>query len=268
MEDYPSKLFKLRGSQLDLIFQKYKSNENFFPIIGSAILGTQKGFVYADNVKKPEQVYVEHSFGFAQIFGNPITNFENNLKDYLLIKKIFKSPKVRLYGPYVPNFLKIKEHSSMVSFRQRFIIKKLKDGLEEEKLFGKNGHFYFSAINKVNFKEAEKLYGKLTRFWPTENDFINFSNSVVLYFKNQLIGICYSAGEANGQVEIDVYIQPRFRSKGLGKYLVSKFIKKCQKKSLNPLWDCFINNLESVKLSKKLGYSPHLESYAMYTIDR
>ena len=45
---------------------------------------------YADDRVAPMQFYVEHAFGFAQIFGLPVPSFETQLRDYLLDKGAFR----------------------------------------------------------------------------------------------------------------------------------------------------------------------------------
>ena len=53
----------------------YRGEELFFSLIASVLLGTQDGVAFADDANDPSQFYVEHVFGFAQLFGTPHTDF-------------------------------------------------------------------------------------------------------------------------------------------------------------------------------------------------
>jgi hypothetical protein len=257
-------MLKLDASQSSKVFGRYKSGQFFFPLIGAVLNGQQDGNVYADSVDL-NQVYVEHDFGFSQIFGRPTADFEKELHRYLCIEMRFTAPKVRLYGTYVPDFLAVPEYESIRSYRQRFAIDRSGFRGTDLALAEKHG-LKTGAVGPENVSEVERTFGVVTRFWRTEADFVEHANAVVVYHRDQMAGICYAAAEADGRIEIDVFTLPEFRYLGVGKCAVSRFVENCFEKELQPLWDCFTNNAGSMNLSRSMGFTAAGDPYPFFTI--
>lgn len=260
-------MFKVEILDYPNLFDRYKSVEDFFPLIGAVLLNQQNGNVYVDNPENPRQAYIEHAFGYAQIFGQSVDEFESDLENYLLVTRQFTAPKVRLYATYLPRFLDSAKYDAMRSYRQRFYID------SESKLQKKTQQNDFSnefrthnATNE-NIEEIERLFGVVLRFWRSFNEFLNKANAVVISVREEFAGICYAAAEADCRVEIDVLTLPRFRNLGVGKFAVSQFVKKCLAQSLLPMWDCYINNIGSMTLGKSSGFTLEGRIYPFFTID-
>jgi len=261
-------MVRIEKSRYDAIYRLYLSSDYFFPLIASVLLDRQNGAVYADDSTTPSQAYVEHVFGFAQIFGRTIGRFEQELEQYLLVNKQFISAKIRLYAPYLPSFLAFPEHESMRSYRQRFIMDS--DGLANEQVFkgDLDKKLSLCAVDANNVSLIETKFGIVGRFWRNPAEFIRGSNAVVVLYEGEPASICYAAAEADHRAEIDVLTLPEYRNLGLGKIAVIDFVKQCFKLSVNPLWDCFTNNAGSMMLCKSVGFVAFRTPYPFYTINK
>lgn len=246
------------------IYPLYLANDFFFPLIAAVLLNEQDGIVYIDNPASPSQIYIEHSFGFAQVIGKPNGDFEENLKKYWLIEKRFTPEKIRLYGTYAPTFLTSTDYHSLRSWRQRFIFNSNTIHVHPPR----EKNVSVCNINENNLEIINKTFGVVSRFWRTADDFINKSHAVIVMHDNHPVSICYSAAEANHRVEIDVLTLPEHRNLGLAKLAVVEFIRQCLALSLHPLWDCFTNNAGSMTLCKSVGFIASREPYPFYTINR
>jgi GNAT superfamily N-acetyltransferase len=256
-------MFRLDTARYPALFDQYKSTRFFFPLVGAVLSNQQNGEVYVNDLNDPRQAYVEHAFGFAQIFGDTVAGFESDLERYLLIEKQFTIPKVRLYGTYLPEFLCSQEFNAMRSFRQRFLI--------TPELLIKHvpgSMLKVCGVDSLNISEIEEAFGVVGRFWRSPDDFIQKANGVVVYCHDQLAGICYAAAEADHRVEIDVLTLPEFRRLGVGRLAVAQFVAHCFSQSLQPLWDCFTNNEGSMRLSRTVGFSAINEPYPFFTINK
>lgn len=261
-------MYELEHGRYQVLYEQYKSTEPFFPLIGAVLLNQQEGVVYVDNPATPQQAYVEHAFGFAQMFGHKVAVFESALERYLLVERRFDVPKVRLYATYLPEFLGSSKWDDMRSVRQRFSITPERfashrsgDSLPEDAL---------KAVNVVarNIAEVERLFGVTTRFWRSPEDFIDKANAVAVLRNGSMAGICYAAAEADRRVEIDVLTLPEFRKLGVGRFAVIQFVERCFSRSLQPVWDCFTNNAGSMNLSRSVGFTSASEPYPFFTINR
>ena len=261
-------MIKVEKNDYDLIYSLYKSSEFFFPLIAAVLQDKQDGVVYVDDPKHPSQAYIEHAFGFAQIFGKTIQSFEQELERYLLIDKCFSPSKIRLYAPYLPSFLALPEHESLRSYRQRFTI-----STEELSYKGEIDHemgndITLAGIDASTILLIDNKFGVVSRFWRSPADFILKSNAVIVFYQGEPASICYAAAEANNYLEIDVLTLPKYRNLGLAKIAVAEFVNLCIGLSLYPLWDCFENNTGSMMLCKSVGFTAPRAPYPFFTINK
>jgi hypothetical protein len=247
------------------IYNLYQSNKSFFPLIAAVLLEEQDGIVYVDDYPATSQAYVEHAFGFAQIFGKTVNLFEDNLKSYLFTEKQFAPNKIRLYAPYIPYFLVSPPQDAQLSYRQRF---KLPDELLCSHHFNDDRVDYVRScsVNADNVHLIDSAFQVVSRFWRSPFDFIEKSNAIVVLYKGEPASICYAAAQADRYVEIDVLTVPAYRKMGLAKFAVIEFINKCLDLSLHPMWDCFTNNAGSMMLCKAVGFTAVSPPYHFFTI--
>ena len=247
----------------------YRRYELFFPLIAAVLQSIQHGVVYADDGENPTQFYVEHSFGFSQLFGEQNLSFEHELERYLLVEGRFHASKIRLYGTYVPDFLKVDHEKLSLSIRQRFRLGETYVGSQVVlQDLPHRGDIDLAVADQDNIDSIEEKFGVVGRFWRSSDEFIAHSNAVVVQYKGAIAAICYSAATADRRAEIDVMTLPEFRKLGLAKLTVSEFIENCKKQAIEPLWDCFTNNKPSMILAESIGYLSLGKSYSFYTINR
>ncbi len=261
-------MVRLDKTSYPAALELYRGAESFFPLIASVLLDEQDGEVYSDDNAAPRQVYVEHAFGFAQIFGHPCARFEADLERHLLIDRRFTAPKVRLYTPYLPRFLNDPKWESLRSFRQRFFIEPDRSFDNQFAALERPDKIELQSGYELNADEIERAFGVVGRFWRNPEDFIHKSNAVVAFCDGRPASICYSAAQADRRAEIDVLTLPEFRELGLGKITVMHFVKRCFEQSLQPLWDCFSNNAGSMQLCRSVGFHAPRPPYPFFTINR
>ncbi len=261
-------MIKLENGSYDEMYKLYLTRDFFFPLIAAVLLDEQDGVVYVNDPASPSEVYVEHAFGFSQVFGESVKSFEQELERYLLIDKRFGPSKIRLYAPCVPEFLKFPAYESLCSYRQRFTINiddlSYQYGAENDQ----EKQLSLGRVDANNISLIEKKFGVVGRFWRSPAEFIQRSNAIVAFYDNEPASICYSAAEADHCVEIDVVTLEEYRTLGLAKLAVTKFVNRCFGLSLRPLWDCFTNNLGSMKLCKSVGFAASQTPYPFFTIGK
>lgn len=262
-------MVRLAPSQYSAAHALYLHHGAHFPLIAAVLNGDQAGVVHADREGRPTQVYVEHTFGFAQVFGAAVPQFERALQRYWLIDKAFGSAKVRLYTPHCPTFLQSSEHEGLRSWRQRFQLATHHhaDGGGESTEPPATGLTLVPAgANEVDL--IENAFGVVGRFWRTPGDFATRSNAVLALIDGQPAALCYAAAVADGKAEIDVLTLPTFRHLGLAKAVVRLFNQRCLAQNVQPLWDCFTNNTASMALCQSAGFVPLGNPYPFFTINR
>ena len=258
-------MFPLSAQKRLDLYEIYKREKYFFPIIGSVLLGKQKGIVFSISEKSSSFSYVEHKFGFAQIIGHQKSILSTQLNDYLFENKKFKVPKVRLYNSKITQKELSYLHNVSVSERQHFQLNVNNFNKKAKNLnFNK---FDIQPVTKNNIRHLHD-YGIIDRFWKSEIDFIKNSFGIIVFDSNKMISYCYSAGNANGFSEIDVFTHEDYRRKGVAKISTYSFIKRLLENDLMPYWDCYTNNAGSVKLAQSIGFKPLKNKYSLLTISK
>lgn len=262
-------MIKLKKGNNNLAYNLYKGEKFFFPLIAAVLLDEQDGVVYADNPDSPSQVYVEHCFGFSQLFGEIGIKFSQQMEDYLLVSRGFHSEKVRLYAPQVPDFLLKSNKKVSLSHRQRFTLNyKLFLKRKRTVLNNDENHIQLCDVGFEDVNLIEDRFKVVNRFWRNPKDFIERSNPCLVFYNNEPASICYAAATADGNAEIDVLTLPEYRKLGLAGYVLTRFIEKCQSTGIRPLWDCFTNNAASMALANSMGFIPWNSPYSFFTINK
>lgn len=261
-------MVKLDNTHYAAAYDLYRTNPAFFPLIGAVLLSEQDGVVYADDTVVPHRIYVEHVFGFAQVYGSSCAAFDTDLEHYLLIDRAFSVPKVRLYTPCLPEFLRDARWESLRSFRQRFLLNPSVFSTEQSPASDNTADFEVISVDQHMIDDIERLFGVVSRFWRSSADFLHKAHAVVTLYRGQPVSLCYAAAEADHRVEIDVLTRPEYRKLGGGKLAVRRFVAHCVQQSLQPLWDCFANNLGSMQLARSTGFVASHPPYPFFTITK
>jgi RimJ/RimL family protein N-acetyltransferase len=72
----------------------------------------------------------------------------------------------------------------------------------------------------------------------------------------RIASLCYSVFVHGRHHEIDILTFSAHRRLGLGRVVATAFIAECLRRSLEPGWDCFQDNLPSHRLAEALGFQP------------
>lgn len=242
----------------------YSASAPFFPLIAAVLDGAQKGVAFGNDAECPTEIYVEHSFGFSQLFGQPQEEFEKAFEQYLLEERAFAAPKVRLYTPLVPYFFQNGAYSQLRSERQRFH----PGGKTSPPLPTGNSASDIRGITAELMPQVAKAFPLTGYFWPDAEAFLAHSMAQVVYADDEPAAICYAAAVADGKAEVDIFTVPEFRGRGYATQAGSAFIEYCAARDIEPLWDCFTNNAGSMRLAGRLGFVPSGAPYQFFTIPR
>jgi GNAT superfamily N-acetyltransferase len=261
-------MVRLSPAQYPAAHALYLDHGAYFPLIAAVLCGAQDGVIYADREEEPNQVYVEHAFGFAQIFGKPLPAFERALQRYLLVDRAFTCAKVRLYTPHYPGFLQVSENDVLRSLRQHFRLGTARAGTDDHAPEEPEKGLTLVRADASHVNLIDDAFGVVGRFWRTPDDFAHHSNAVVAMVEGQAAALCYAAAVADGRAEIDVLTLPAYRHLGLAKAVVRLFNQRCLELNVLPQWDCFTNNTASMALCRSAGFVPLDEPYPFFTINR
>ena len=95
----------------------------------------------------------------------------------------------------------------------------------------------------------------VTSFWHTEEDFLEKGiGAVALHLENKVVSLCISLFVSGRQVEFGTATSPEFQNRGLSTNLAYACVQECLERGLEPIWQCWDDNLPSLAVARKTGF--------------
>lgn len=250
-------------SKVANLFKKLKTNaaiESIFNLKNEARL-------FVDNLENPESVFIINSWAYYYLAGNSENeSFNTSLVSFL-------------EDTYFPECIKNNKNLNFAFYPDSDAwYEKVQKMFPNLKLT-KSGKTYFiyekSRFNK-NWQKSipvgftvKKISNELISSIKNNNEFIEyiecFWGSVDKYFEKGLgycavnssdfATICISVFASENEREVGIKTFPEFQRKGLAYVTACAYIEECINNNYIPIWSCFSENEDSVKLAEKLGYS-------------
>ncbi len=90
--------------------------------------------------------------------------------------------------------------------------------------------------------------------WKSPSDFEERGVGVCASTDDGVVSLCYSVFVSHGYHAIDILTVEKFRGLGLARAVASRFIDECVHRGAHPTWDCYQNNVPSMRLAQALGF--------------
>ena len=110
-------------------------------------------------------------------------------------------------------------------------------------------------------KEFDEDY--YNEYWDSIDNFLQHGVGFVLKEKNQIISEGVSIFASIDYAEIDIITDANYRGKGLAFFVAEQFIDHCLSHNIQPCWECNTDNIASVQLARKLGFTEP-RTYTVY----
>lgn len=108
------------------------------------------------------------------------------------------------------------------------------------------------------------LRSKLELFWGSEEAFLKAGLGYVLVCGEEIASLCCSGFVSGNTHAMDIETEASYRRKGYAEAVAKAFIAECIEKHFQPYWDCMAENVASVQLAEKLGFT-RSHTYTLYS---
>lgn len=246
--------------------RKFRVNElNFkdqihspFPLINAVLEDKQEGLVFTLDESIPGNFYVLHKAAFSYLFMNQNSYDLNKLLHFFVTDKNLPA-YFHIYdaSTALKQVCEKKDEWFNCKDRTRIQLKYIQKSITVPLL---PGGFQCKRIDADNIGDMNIFsldIGK--KFWNTQEDFLRNGFGFFIAKKTgQPVSICYTACVSENTAEIDVATIPEFRQKGLAKIVVAEFVNYCISNNIIANWDCFEENVSSLKTAFSLGFTTML----------
>lgn len=259
-------LIELEPDNFPDVLPLYRTAGHTFPLISAVIQRKQRGQIFVDRREHPRTALVVNNFGFMHLLG---AESEAAPAELLAAEGVFRSSYLLWYAPPTswqerldalpPERVRRRE-------RVRFVFRP-----EQALYLGETAQppagFELRHMDADLLARAAKFGLHLdSRFWSSASDFLEQGLGVCLLKDGEVVSLCYAAAVVDGLAEVDVVTEPEYRGQGLGTLTAQQFNRECLSRELAPTWDCFVNNLGSLRLAESLGFA-QVHKYPFYTFN-
>jgi RimJ/RimL family protein N-acetyltransferase len=250
--------------ELEFIEYNQEANTNF-PLINAVLMGLQDGLVFRDEEDDPS-LFILHKSGFSYFIDKSKIDYDGILN--WLVGSIKTPTYFHVYNAEQPliSFCEGKKDQINIKVRKRVQLK-FKGEKNPPKEFPPPLNYSVRRINSENFKKLSIFNLELeNKFWRSEMNFIDDGFGYCVFNEADLpVSICYSACIARQKAEIDVATLPQFQNKGLAKCAVNSFVNHCNENDIIANWDCFEDNLGSLRTAESIGFE-QIANYDLLSI--
>lgn len=223
------------------------------------------GSIYVDQIDDPTICLIIHKYGMSLLTGISNQLFSNNLNHFLasnqrIIKWLLVYPDTLSSIIYENNADRIYDHNmSPISKNGVFLCRTKRVMFDYTGV--KNCPTSKYNIKKMDRNDYVRINGPEApkNFWETPEDFIDNGIGFLIELDGTIACYCFSSFANSNKIEIGIETVSSYRRKGLASIIATHMLRYCIDNKLQPLWSCRIENIQSMNLAQKLGFTPKSE---------
>lgn len=243
----------------------FTSGKLWFPLIVSVIERNMEGNVLMNDDSNPVHAFIVNKFGFCQ---EVYEEYDEVFFEYVIRPYIERNDrkKLRMYHPgkYMRDYL---DSRTFAAKSQRVhMVHRFAAGTADE-MTDYQGYGIKEMTKEDVVQDAFGL-DLAHRYYNGADDFLKRSYALAAYSADgAMIGVVYSAGEALGVCEKDIFVKEQFRGQGIAKNLTRAFIQKCSRRHRLVSEDIYESNAASIAVAKAVG-AEMIGIYDYYNIEK
>jgi len=252
-------MIELHEDEFKYIKKIFSEDNEHYPLVKSIISHNIDGKVFVDNFERCESVFLANKLGWVYFLGNEKNEkFNANVEQVLKSNYLKNCEHIIWFGisDYWKERVKERLNKNLLDFPRIQYIFKLEKYQSVKKT---NSSYQILEIAEENIEKSIEFDGSITNFWRTKEEFLRKGFGYIVLDGGKVVSQSISASIEDGEVEIDVMTDMKYRRKGLARLLSMYLIEKSLEKGLLPKWDCSISNKPSKMLAEKLGFESKQE---------
>ncbi|BCB02539.1 GNAT family N-acetyltransferase [Bacillus sp. KH172YL63] len=221
--------------------------------VNSVLDGVIDGIVYADS-SVPETFFIGTGNGIYFAGGRPEGNLAEILNGIYRDRKN-QSLRFTLFTSSSDWYHLINRHlngevKSMRRYQFAYI-----GGTDLSKKDTLPEGYSISQINPSLIERSEAFGPRYyEEYWGGTDPFIHNGFGFCLLHNGNIVSECTSIFASKHYAEIDIETMTEYQGKGLAKVLTARFISECDRRGLQPRWDCGVENGASIRLAERAGF--------------
>ncbi|MBN1287032.1 MAG: GNAT family N-acetyltransferase [Anaerolineae bacterium] len=234
-------------------------------IIHAIIEGNSAGRIFVDDVNKPTAAFTWNELRYSYLAGDPDHEaFNESLRDLLTQTllpeaKVSHDPTLVLYPYPVSWQAKV---DALVGGRKLIPVTRKTFAFDPARFAHYDWAdrtppgFHMRRVDETVLADSEHVAGEVALAWRSPERFLAKGVGFCLCKDdNTAVCACLSIS-ADRRQEISIGAHPDYRRRGFATLTGAAFIAHCIEHDQTPVWECWTENVPSVKLAEKLGFKP------------
>jgi len=251
----------------DFIKVKNLVNPNYISVqLQSVINGTNPGFVYVDTLESPKTAIVYHQGegGFYFIGNHESKAFLDNIDVFMTsIKEELRNNDINDFefsgdsNLWDETFRRIFYMYDLSLSEQRVYLLKDKQSITKYPLHSdyKLRNIDADLLSQPKIKSISFVKDEILNWWFNFDDYLSHGIGFVAMKNDKIVGRCLLDCKTDNLMAIGIAVKEKFRDLQIASSLATEVIQQVLDKGYTPYWECMDDNLPSIKLAEKCGFT-------------
>jgi RimJ/RimL family protein N-acetyltransferase len=116
-------------------------------------------------------------------------------------------------------------------------------------------HAIDNTLLQSSFHNREYVIEEIESCWHSLSQFLTHGFGFCLSHHHEIIAWCTAEYVSGMQCGIGIETLPSYRNQGCATVLASTFVNYCLHKGMNPHWDSWTDNIPSIRVAEKVGFT-------------
>jgi RimJ/RimL family protein N-acetyltransferase len=120
-------------------------------------------------------------------------------------------------------------------------------------------HDIDNQLLQSSYQNSEYVIAEIESCWQSLSQFLTHGFGFCLSHHEEIIAWCTAEYVGSMQCGIGIETFRPYRNQGCATALASTFVQYCLQREINPHWDSWIDNIPSIRVAEKVGFTMHRE---------
>jgi GNAT superfamily N-acetyltransferase len=111
-----------------------------------------------------------------------------------------------------------------------------------------------ALLNRTDLKNLEIVRDEVEWMWPSLERFYEYGFGAAALLKDEIICWCTAEYVSKGACGIGIETLRAYQNKGVATATAAHFVDHCLRRNINPYWECWRDNIGSVRVAEKVGF--------------
>lgn len=116
-----------------------------------------------------------------------------------------------------------------------------------------------ALLERGELEQTAQVRAEIRWMWPSEQRFYEHGFGYAALLGARLIGWCTAEYRSRQHCGIGIETVSGYERRGVATVAAARFVQECQRRGVQPAWECASSNLASIRVAEKVGFERIVE---------